>query len=125
MSGSTPSQSAEPPRALVERVQARVTEVGRTLDQRASRASLKSRRRQRAVASSHAAPQSPEAAQEIRSLRRVFRELGDAHREHRLRTGQHGSPALRDAAIAFKQAPSLTSLAVVAGLLDEIGILGW
>jgi hypothetical protein len=125
MSGSTPSQSAEPPQALVERVQARVAEVGRTLDRGASRPSLKSRRRQRAAASSHGTPPSPEAAREARSLRRVFLELGDAHREHRLRTGQHGSPALRDAAIAFKRAPSLASLAVVAGLLDEIGILGW
>ena len=66
-----------------------------------------------------------DAEREARSLRQVFLELGDAHRRHRQQTGQHASPALRDAAWAFKKAPSLTSLAVVAGFLDEDGLLGW
>ena len=130
MSDTTPhspgSQPAEPPHALMERVQARVAEVGLALDRRstAQRRVVRSRRPRPAAGASATDP-TPEATREARSLRQVFLELGDAHRQHRLRTGQHGSPALRDAAIAFKRAPSLTSLAVVAGMLDEVGILGW
>jgi acetyl-CoA carboxylase alpha subunit len=69
--------------------------------------------------------QSPEAAREARSIRVVFHELGDAHRQYRLRTGQRVPEALRDAARVFKQAPSLTSLVPVAAFLDEAGILSW
>lgn len=128
MSDSTPhsagSQPAEPPHALIERVQARVAEVGLALDRRSTAQRAGRGRRQRATAASSAGSTAA-ATREARSLRQVFLELGDAHRQHRLRTGQHGSPALRDAAHAFKRAPSLTSLAVVAGMLDEVGILGW
>jgi hypothetical protein len=109
----------------MERVQARVAEVGLALDRTGSSRRSSKQRRQRSAAASRVTPQTPEAAREARSLRRVFLELGDAQRQHRLRTGQHASPALRDAAFAFKRAPSLTSLAVVAGLLDEVGILAW
>jgi hypothetical protein len=129
MSDSTPhsagSQPAEPPHALIERVQARVAEVGLALDRRSTAQRAGRGRRQRATAASSAKGSTSDASREARSLRQVFLELGDAHRQHRLRTGQHGSPALRDAAVAFKRAPSLTSLAVVAGMLDEVGILGW
>ena len=107
------------------RVQARVAEVGLALDRRSTAQRRVGRRRQRSGAAASAAGTTPEATREARSLRQVFLELGDAHRQHRLRTGQHGSAALRDAALAFKRAPSLTSLAVVAGMLDEVGILGW
>jgi hypothetical protein len=129
MSDSTPhspgSQPVEPPHALMERVQARVAEVGLALDRRSTARRSGRSRRPSATAAASVTGSTPEAAREVRSLRRVFLELGDAHRQHRLRTGQHGSPALRDAALAFKRAPSLTSLAVVAGMLDEVGILGW
>jgi hypothetical protein len=90
------------PHSLTERVQTRVTEARLALGRR------------------HTARQ-----REARSLRRVFLELGDVHRQYRQRTGQHGSPALREAANAFKQAPSLTSLTAVAAFLDEDGILEW
>jgi hypothetical protein len=110
---------------LIQRVQARVAEVGRALDRSGAALRPSKRRRQRSAPISSATPQKPEATREVRSLRRVFLELGDAHRQHRLRTGQHASPALRDAAYEFKRAPSLTSLAIVAGLLDEVGILEW
>lgn len=126
MSDATPhspgSQPAEPSQALLKRVQARVAEVGLALD--SASASRRPRKRHRRAVSP-AAAQTPEAAREARSLRRVFLELGDVHRRHRRQTGQYGSPALRNAAFAFKRAPSLTSLAVVAGLLDEAGILEW
>jgi hypothetical protein len=58
-------------------------------------------------------------------LRRVFRELGDAHRRYRAETGQAGTPALRAAARAFKQDPTVPSLVTVAAFIDELGILGW
>jgi hypothetical protein len=109
----------------MERVQARVAEVGLALDRARAARRPSPRRRQRSAALSSVTPRAPEAEREARALRRIFLELGDAHREYRLRTGQHASPALRDAAFAFKRAPSLTSLAVVAGMLDEAGILAW
>ncbi len=120
MSDTTPRPSAGAPQPLIERVQARVTEVGLALDRPSRRP-----RRQRPPTLASAAPTAPDAEREARSLRQVFLELGDAHRRHRQLTGQHASPALRDAAWAFKKAPSLTSLAVVAGFLDEDGLLGW
>jgi hypothetical protein len=55
----------------------------------------------------------------------IFRELGDAHRRYRLRTRIPGTPALRAAAYAFKQEPSVLSLVPVAAFLDDLGILPW
>lgn len=130
MSDNTPHspgpQPAEPPHALMERVRARVAEVGLALDRRSTVPRRVGRAGgQRPAAAASAAGSTIKGEREARSLRLVFLELGDAHRQYRLRTGQHGSPALREAAFAFKRAPSLTSLAVVAGMLDELGILGW
>ncbi|MGH7527932.1 MAG: hypothetical protein ACREMX_14655 [Gemmatimonadales bacterium] len=112
------------PDPLSDRVRARVAEVALTLDDRsrASRPRSKRPRRQKAGVQPAVAPQ---MTTEVRSLRRVFHELGTAYRQHRRQTGQHVSPAVRDAAIAFKQAPSLKSLVVVAAFLDEDGILAW
>ena len=120
------SISAERPQSLSDRVRARVTEVGLTLDERARAARPKTQRPRKSRAPTLlTASQAPEMAREARSLRRVFTEFGDAHRQYRLRTGQHTSPALREAAYAFKRAPSLTSLVVVAAFLDEDGLLEW
>jgi hypothetical protein len=55
----------------------------------------------------------------------VFNELAVTHRQFRLRSGQHASPALREAARAFKDSPSLPSLVVVAAFLEEDGLLEW
>jgi hypothetical protein len=55
----------------------------------------------------------------------VFNELAVTHRQFRLRSGQHASPALREAAQAFKEAPSLPSLVMVAAFLEEDGLLEW
>lgn len=121
------SISAERPQSLSDRVRARVTEVGLTLDERARAARPKAQRprKSRAPTLLSASSQAPEQAREARSLRRVFTEFGDAHRQYRLRTGQHTSPALREAAQTFKRAPSLTSLVAVAAFLDEDGLLEW
>lgn len=121
------SISAERPQSLSDRVRARVTEVGLTLDERtrAARPKAQRPRKSRAPTLLTASSQPPELAREARSLRRVFTEFGDAHRQYRLRTGQHTSPALREAAQTFKKAPSLTSLVAVAAFLDEDGLLEW
>jgi hypothetical protein len=122
------SISAERPQSLSDRVRARVTEVGLTLDERARAARPKAqrpRKSSRVPTLLTASSQAPELAREARSLRRVFTEFGDAHRQYRLRTGQHTSPALREAAQTFKRAPSLTSLVAVAAFLDEDGLLEW
>jgi hypothetical protein len=123
-SGSTPT---EPNHPLTDRVRARVAEVGLALDRRARASGVRAKRPRKTRGASLAAvpAQSPEATREARSIRVVFHELGDAHRQYRLRTGQRVPEALRDAARAFKQAPSLTALVPVAAFLDEAGILSW
>ncbi|MBA3445744.1 MAG: hypothetical protein H0T58_12955 [Gemmatimonadales bacterium] len=123
-SGSTSSNGLHP---LAERVQARVAEVGLALDQRAraSRPRGKRPRQPRTDQAQGSASQTPLHAREASSLRRVFNELAITHRQFRLRSGQHASPALRDAARAFKEAPSFPSLVVVAAFLEEDGLLEW
>jgi hypothetical protein len=71
------------------------------------------------------APPVVEAPVPAQSLRLVFRELGDTHRKYRMRTGEAGTPALREAAHAFKREPSVAALASVAAHLDELGLLAW
>jgi hypothetical protein len=112
---------------LADRVRARVTEVGIALDQRAraSRPRVKRPRSSPAASVESANPNAPVATREASSLRRVFNEMAVIHRQHRLRTGQHASPALREAASVFKQAPSMPSLVVVAAFLEEDGLLEW
>jgi hypothetical protein len=62
---------------------------------------------------------------ETRALRRVFREMGRTQRTARRQTGQTPSPVVREAALAFRQAPSLSALVLVAASLDEVGLLAW
>jgi hypothetical protein len=130
-SSSTPSAAIHP---LAERVQARVAEVGLALDQRA-RASRPRAKRAKPPKAEAKAPktallagstaQPPAHMREASSLRRVFNELAITHRQFRLRSGQHASPALRDAARVFKEAPSFPSLVMVAAFLEEDGLLEW
>jgi hypothetical protein len=117
--GSSPNGSAHP---LADRVQARLAEVSLALDQRA-RASRPRSRRSRA--DSTPAAQASTATREASSLRRVFNELAVTHRQFRLRSGQHTSPALREAARVFKESPSIPSLVAVAAFLEEDGLLEW
>ena len=123
-SGSPNAGAANP---LAQRVQARVAEVGLALEQRAraSRPRAKRARARRVVAASEAGTPAVPHTREASSLRRVFNELAITHRQFRLRSGQHASPALRDAARAFKEAPSFPTLVTVAAFLDEDGLLEW
>lgn len=67
----------------------------------------------------------PEQAQEARSLRRVFIDLGDAYRRYRRKTGAPISADVRNAATRFRKEPSAASLVSVAAYLDELKILTW
>ena len=122
-SGSSPNGSVHP---LADRVQARVAEVGLALDQRARASRPRAKRAKTPTAAGTAvAPQGTPPTREASSLRRVFNELAVTHPQFRLRSGQHASPALREAAQAFKEAPSLPSLVMVAAFLEEDGLLEW
>ena len=118
---------ADPMQSLTARVKDRVAAASRALDRRAaaSRPKLRRPRKPLPSASTPATPAEPVVSQEAASLRSVFRELGDTHRQYRRRTGQSATPALREAANAFKQAPTLTTLVGVATFFDELGILEW
>lgn len=121
-SGSSPNGSAHP---LADRVQARVAEVGLALDQRARASRPRAKRARTPTAAGTAITPQGTPTREASSLRRVFNELAVTHRQFRLRSGQHASPALREAAQAFKEAPSLPSLVMVAAFLEEDGLLEW
>ncbi|HJR17255.1 MAG TPA: hypothetical protein VJ808_10420 [Gemmatimonadales bacterium] len=110
---------------LADRVQARVAEVGLALDQRARASRPRSKRPRSQAPSSAPTPQAAPPTREASSLRRVFNELAVTHRQFRLRSGQHASQGLREAARAFKDSPSLPSLVVVAAFLEEDGLLEW
>jgi hypothetical protein len=107
-----------------ERVRKRLAVAALALDRRSSAARPRGRKRSRTPDAS-AVPSESDLARENASLRMVFRELGDAHRRYRTRTGEAGTPALRAAARAFKSEPSFGSLVPVAAFLDELGILAW
>ena len=124
-SGTTPSAATHP---LAERVQARMAEVGLALDQRARASRPRSKRNRPPKVNGTALngdTVTPVPTREASSLRRVFNELAITHRQFRLRSGQHASPALRDAARAFKEAPSFPQLVLVAAFLEEDGLLEW
>jgi hypothetical protein len=100
---SLPSNASDssfaPARPLAERVQERVA---------AAQAAVTARRR------------NPD---ELHALNHVFCEMGRAQRLARRRTGQMPSPIVRQAAQAFRDAPSLPALVLVAAALDETGLL--
>ncbi len=120
-----PGTSTDAAHPLAQRVQARVAEVGLALDQRARASRPRAKRSRRVVSPTENGTQAPAHSREASSLRRVFNELAITHRQFRLRSGQHSSPALRDAARAFKEAPSFPTLVTVAAFLDEDGLLEW
>jgi hypothetical protein len=65
------------------------------------------------------------APQELRALHRVFREMGRSQRAARRQAGLAPSSVVREAAQAFRRAPSFTTLVGVAASLDEVGLLSW
>jgi hypothetical protein len=122
-----PAVPDSPPPSIADRVRDRLIVAGVAFDRRLGASRPKARRLRERVAAAPppAMDDDPFRARERACLRMVFRELGDTHRRYRARTAQSGTPALRAAAHAFKQEPSLGSLVPVAAFLDEIGILGW
>lgn len=120
---SRPVPSSDP---LTERVRHRLLIAGQSYDrrERASRPRSRGRKPLPPLALTASEGSTPER-RERACLRSVFRELGEAHRRYRTRTGLAGTPALRAAARAFKESPSLGSLVPVAAFLDELGVLGW
>lgn len=129
-SHSSPSDrpaDAGGPRLIIDRVRDRVEHVTRALERRDSASRPRLRRR---PPTDRITPETVRASgvplsREARALRSVFRDLGATHRQYRHRTGAPVSPVLRAAAMAFKQDPSLQSLAPVAGFLDELDLLDW
>jgi hypothetical protein len=109
------------PETLKDRMLARVKAARRDVDRRTSATRPKVRRGQPRPAD----PGSPdmEETRETQSLKRVFRELGTSYRRYRKQTGDPVVPALRDAAYNFRADPSLASLIIVAGFLDELNLL--
>lgn len=113
--------SLRPSGTMTDRVGRRVAAAVVSAERRAKAVRPKGGRRP-----TTAAEQEKEKAVHLAaSLRTVFRELGDTHRQYRARTGNAGTAALREAAHAFKREPSMESLAAVAVFLDELGLLEW
>jgi hypothetical protein len=111
-SSDKPSSSARP---LVDRVRERVDKAAASLGDKG-----RDRRGGRGAATLGSA-----APRELRALRRVFREMGRTQRTARRQTGQSPSPVVREAARAFRDAPSMSALVLVAASLDEVGLLSW
>jgi len=112
----SPETSSSPARPLIERVRERVDRAAATLGQGG-----RSERR----GSKPAQTLGSAAPREVRALRRVFREMGRTQRTARRQTGQAPSPVVREAALAFRETPSLSALVLVAASLDEVGLLSW
>ncbi len=121
------SSASEPLRPLTDRVRERVAAAGLALDRRASASRPRARRARQTASARLSAPSAEEAAEarQAASLKQVFRELGETHRQYRQRTGQAATPPLREAAFAFKRAPTLPALVAVTAFFDELGILEW
>ena len=114
-------------RTLNDRVLERVRVAALAVDRRANATRPKSARR---VVARHdplaaSVTRTPEQIRTVRSLRRVFHDLGDAYRANRRRTGASASPDVRDSAYRFQRELNLTSLLAVAANLDELHILNW
>jgi hypothetical protein len=108
------SEGSSASRPLIERVRERV-------DRAAATQGSTGRRERRGSPAGQASP----GQGDVRALRRVFREMGRSQRSTRRRTGQAPSPVVREAAHAFREAPSLSALVLVAASLDEAGLLSW
>jgi hypothetical protein len=118
---SSDVRSAKPSGSMTDRVGRRVAAAVLASERRAKSVRPKGARRVTAAADL----EKEKAAHLAQSLRAVFRELGDTHRQYRERTGNVGTAALRQAANAFKREPTMDKLAAVAVFLDELGLLEW
>jgi hypothetical protein len=118
---SSELRSTKPSGTMTDRVGRRVAAAVLAAERRAKSVRPKGAKRVTAAADL----EKEKAAHLAQSLRAVFRELGDTHRQYRERTGNAGTAALRQAANDFKREPTLTSLTAVAAFLDELGLLEW
>lgn len=118
---SSELRSPKPSGTMTDRVGRRVAAAVVAAERRAKSVRPKGAKRVTAAADL----EKEKAAHLAQSLRAVFRELGDTHRQYRERTGNAGTAALRQAANDFKREPTLTSLTAVAAFLDELGLLEW
>jgi len=116
------SGDAAPSRKMLDRVIARVNDIGEST--RSTR-SAGGRAERRGSQASRGGERTPQQLREARSLRRVFDDLGLAYRRYRKETGEPISPVVREAACRFRKERSVLSLASVAGRLDELKILDW
>jgi hypothetical protein len=119
------SAASGSPQPLIERVRARVADAALALDRRARASRPRSKRSRKAIGLTGHESKNTALTPEVRSLRHVFLELGDTHRQYRRQTGEQVPPALRKAALAFKDAPSLGTLVAVAAYIEGDGILAW
>ena len=103
------------PRPIIDRVHDRVAAAAASIAGSADR----KRPRRKPV------PFATESPREVRAMKLVFQEMGRAQRATRQERGQEPSPAVRDAAIAFRRSPSMPALVLVASSLDEVGLLAW
>jgi hypothetical protein len=115
----------EPSSPLADRVRDRVLRARGSLDRRDGATIRRGRESALTAVSDTGSDGKTPMSREVRALRMVFRELGRTARQYRRRTHAPISGALRSAAIAFKQEPSLISLVPVAGFLDEMQLLKW
>jgi len=118
---SSELRSSKPSGTMTDRVGRRVAAAVLASERRAKSVRPKGAKRVTAAADL----EKEKAAHLAQSLRAVFRELGDTHRQYRERTGNVGTAALRQAANAFKREPTMDKLAAVAVFLDELGLLEW
>lgn len=118
--------SAESSRSpIADRIASRLELAGRAFDRRHGASRPKPRRNPAAISLASMNESAANDRRELACLRTVFLELGDAHRRYRAQTGQAGTPELRAAAHAFKEAPSTGSLLPVATHIDSLQILTW
>ncbi len=120
-----PSRPAGAP-TLTDRVMSRVIDAGLSVDRRtrATRPAA-ARRRPAATALSSDSTRTPAEVREVRSLRRVFEDLGLSYRQYRRDTGAPVSADVKDAATRFRRDLNVTSLVSVAACLDALDILSW
>lgn len=124
LSDDAPNHSG---RALAERVQARVLQAGRALEDGSSKSNAQfGHLRPTRVTRKAAAPSlRAEDQREARSLRLVFGELRSTYRRYRRQTGRPAVPELKEAVRAFQRGNSLSSLVAIATFLDDRNLLAW
>jgi hypothetical protein len=131
MSDHTPGPNeaarvAESP-TITDRVLERVRVAAVAVDRRANATRPRAAGRPRAPHDPLAASvtRTPEQIRLVRSLRRVFGDMGDTYRAYLRRTGASVSSDVRDSAYRFRRELNLTALIAVAAGLDELHVLTW